>query len=120
MKIAVPTRNSSIDEHFGHCEYYTIFSISSDKLIEKEETIESPQGCGCKSNIVSVFQNMGVNIMLAGNMGQGAVNKITAAGIKVYRGCSGNARQVVEAYLKGDVSDSGEICSQHENGHECN
>ena len=25
MKIAVPTRDGHIDDHFGHCAYYTIF-----------------------------------------------------------------------------------------------
>lgn len=33
MKVAIPTRNNVVDDHFGHCEYYTIFTISEDKLI---------------------------------------------------------------------------------------
>lgn len=27
MKIAVPTRDGRVDDHFGHCAYYTIFDI---------------------------------------------------------------------------------------------
>jgi predicted Fe-Mo cluster-binding NifX family protein len=118
MKIAIPTRDYQVDEHFGHCEYYTIVSISGDHKIEKMEILPSPQGCGCKSNIVSVFQQIGVTIMLAGNMGQGAVDKITSAGIKVYRGCSGDVKQLVEAFLKEEIADSGETCSHHHHGHD--
>jgi predicted Fe-Mo cluster-binding NifX family protein len=114
MKIAIPTRNNQVDDHFGHCEFYTIFSITDEKKVEKVETLVAPQGCGCKSNIVSVLQNMGVNTMLAGNMGQGAVNKISAAGIQVYRGCSGEVNQLVEAFLNQEVVDSGETCNQHQ------
>lgn len=123
MKIAVPTRGTIVDDHFGHCEMYTIFTAGGDNQITGTETLPSPQGCGCKSNIASVFQQMGVSVMLAGNMGMGAVNVLTAHGINVYRGCSGDVRNVAEAFLNGLVKDSGESCSHHDHhneGHVCN
>ena len=120
MKIAVPTRKASIDDHFGHCEAYTIFSVSDDKEIVSTETLPSPQGCGCKSNIASVFQGLGVSVMLAGNMGNGALNVLTQHDIKVFRGNSGDARETVERYLQGAIKDSGESCSHHGDDHQCN
>ena len=54
MKIAVPTRENVVDDHFGHCAYYTLFTVDDDKNITKIEPHPSPQGCGCKSNIASV------------------------------------------------------------------
>jgi predicted Fe-Mo cluster-binding NifX family protein len=60
---------------------------------------------------------MGVNWMLAGNMGQGAVNVLNGVGINVLRGCSGNVRQIAEAWLAGALKDSGVACELH--GHEC-
>jgi predicted Fe-Mo cluster-binding NifX family protein len=123
MKIAVPTRNNVVDEHFGHCEFYTIFNIENNKIINSE-ILPSPQGCGCKSNIAAVLNEMGVTIMLAGGMGQGAVNVLTSYGIDVLRGCSGDVRKLTEAFLEGLVNDSGESCHQHEHhnseGHQCN
>jgi predicted Fe-Mo cluster-binding NifX family protein len=53
-------------------------------------------------------------------MGDGAVNVINAQNIKVIRGCVGDVRQVVEAYLAGRIADSGETCSEHGEGHVCN
>ena len=77
MKIAVPTKeNNQIDDHFGHCEFYTIFLISDNNEIMAETILESPQGCGCKSNIASELAQMDVRIMLAGGIGDGAVNKL--------------------------------------------
>ena len=76
-KIAIPTRDNVVDDHFGHCDHYTIISVDDNKNVIGSERLDSPQGCGCKSNIASVMQEMGITIMLAGNMGMGAFNKLT-------------------------------------------
>jgi len=119
-KIAIPTRENIVDDHFGHCQFYTIFTIGADNKIEKKEILPSPVGCGCKSNIASVFQQMGVSLMLAGNMGNGALNVLSSHGINVFRGCTGDVQQVAQDYLSGAINDSGEGCHHHEDGHECN
>lgn len=118
MKIAIPTRGKKVDDHFGHCEYYTIYSTDDDKSITNEEVFAAPQGCGCKSNVANLLKQKGVSIMLAGNMGQGAVSKILSAGIQVYRGCSGDVRKLAEAFLKEEIADSGETCNHHQHHHE--
>ena len=102
-----------MDDHFGHCDHYTIFAIE-DGAIVGSETLPSPQGCGCKSGIASVLAEMGVEVMLAGNMGQGAKNVLEAQRIKVVRGCSGEVEELVAAYLEGKVTDNGEACSHHD------
>ena len=119
-KLAIPTRDNVVDDHFGHCQQYTIFTIDNDHEIAKRESLPSPQGCGCKSNIASVFQQMGVTIMLAGNMGNGALNVLNGHGITVYRGCSGDVLKVAQNFLAGAISDSGDSCRQHEENHQCN
>jgi len=128
-KIALPvTEASHIDDHFGHCQFYSIFSISDNNEILNTETIEAVQGCGCKSNIASVLAAKGVTTMLAGGIGAGAINVLASQGIEVVRGCSGRAEDVVKQYLAGQVSDSGTSCAQHdhhhahgqEHGHQCN
>lgn len=118
-RIAMPTRNGSIDDHFGHCEYYAIYTVDdSGKILEREE-IPSPRTCGCKSGIAEKLQSEGVSVMLAGNMGNGALEKLAACGIEVIRGCSGDIETVLNAYLDGKLEDSGESCSHHEEGHSC-
>lgn len=117
MKIAVPTRDGRIDDHFGHCAYYTIYTVEG-KQIQSKETLPSPEGCGCKSNIAYDLQAMGVTVMLAGNMGNGALNKLQGCGITVVRGCSGTVDEVLNAYLYGFIVDSGVACNAH-GEHEC-
>lgn len=119
-KIALPTRNGNIDDHFGHCAFYTIITVNDNNEVAKTEIMPSPEGCGCKSNIAYQLQEDGVTLMLAGNMGMGALNKLSSCGIEVVRGCCGPVMDVVEAYLKGELKDSGEACSHHgDDGHEC-
>ena len=96
-KIAIPTRDNVVDDHFGHCDHCTVFTIDDQMIIISSEHLDSPQGCGCKSNIASVMQEMGITIMLAGNMGMGAFNKLTMHGISVVRGCHGNIEEVLKA-----------------------
>ena len=115
MKIALPTRQNQIDDHFGHCEYFTVFTIENKEMVA-EEIVTSPEGCGCKSNIAEQLGQMNVTVMLAGNMGEGAVNVLNRSGIKVIRGCSGNVKEVALAYINGTLVDSGVACAQHEHG----
>ncbi len=84
--------------------------------IMSEETVSSPAGCGCKSNIAQTLSQMGVKMMLAGNMGQGAVNVLNGYGIKVLRGCTGDVKRVTEQWLSGSLKDSGIACELHEHG----
>ena len=127
MKLAVPTRGNYVDGHFGHCEMYTIFTVDENNKIISSEILPSPQGCGCKSNIAGVLREKGVNVMLAGNMGGGALNVLNNNGIDVVRGCSGDVKQVAEAFLAGSINDSGIGCDHHDHhhnhggdGHQCN
>ena len=115
MKIAVPTRNGVVDSHFGHCDHYTIFTVNGSEVTLKE-ILPSPQGCGCKSGIVLVLRQKGVQVMLAGNIGEGAKNVLESNDIKVIRGCSGDIDKLVMDYLAGNVVDNGELCSHHECG----
>jgi len=118
-KIALPvTFNNQIDSHFGHCEMYSIYTISDKNEVLNVNTLNSEQGCGCKSNISRILASQGVTLMLAGGIGNGAINVLQAQGIEVIRGCSGNATEAVKLFLAGNLADSGESCRQHDHHHQ--
>lgn len=114
--IAIPTANGMVDNHFGHCDHYSIFRVDENNKATGPERLDSPQGCGCKSNIAQTMQEMGIETMLAGNMGAGAYNKLSEHGIRVVRGCSGKVEDVLQNYLDGNLDDSGEACDHHDCG----
>jgi len=116
MRIALPSDGRQVDGHFGHCQSFTIFTVDDENKIVSEETLTPPAGCGCKSNIIPQLAEIGVSVMLAGNMGNGAVSILSSNGIQVVRGCTGDVRQVAEAWLANQIEDSGASCQSHESG----
>lgn len=120
MKIAAPSRDGQIDEHFGHCKEYLVFTVTGKELIS-EAIIPSKEGCGCKSGIAVDLAAAGVTHLVAGNMGAGALRVLGSHGITVIRGASGDARMAVEAFVNGEIADSGVGCGGHsgEEGHVC-
>lgn len=115
MKIAVPIHNGFVNEHFGHTENYAIFTINPDNQIIDRQLIKADEGCGCKSGIADLLARSGVTLMLAGNIGAGAVHHLYNEGIDVVRGCTGNAESAVIEFLKGEIIDTGTTCQHHGN-----
>ena len=115
MKIAVPTRDGVVDAHFGHCAYFSVFTVEG-KEIKSEDKVESPETCGCKSGIAGDLARMGVTKLVAGNIGEGAVRVLSSYGIEVLRGADGSARKAVEDYLAGKPFDGGANCHEHHEG----
>lgn len=117
-KIALPiTRDNLIDNHFGHCEMYGIYTVNEQNEIVSVDTLPSESECGCKSNIAGVLAAKGVTLMIAGGIGNGAIHVLNNQGIEVIRGCSGNATETVRLFLAGRITDSGESCRTHEQHH---
>ena len=113
-KIAVPVDiNNQIEDHFGHCDHYEILTISNENKIVKIQTLETVQGCGCKSNISSVLFDSRVTLILADAIGASVINVLNNSGIQVILGCSGNAQVIVKQFVQEKISDSGVSCLQH-------
>jgi len=100
MKIAVPTRANAVDNHFGYCLYFTIFTAEKGKIIEERvyETITAP---GLRQDPEKALCEMGVNVILAGEVAEGCVHRLSSSGIKVIQGCYGEVREVIHNYLAG-------------------
>lgn len=116
MRIAVASDNEMVTEHFGHCERFILFDAENDK-VEKSETIANP---GHRPGFLPNFlADRGVNVIISGGMGGGAVDIFNQRNIEVIVGARGNARDAVEAYLKGSLKSTGTICHQHQHHGEC-
>ncbi|MFA5297833.1 MAG: NifB/NifX family molybdenum-iron cluster-binding protein [Lutibacter sp.] len=118
--IAIPVNKlNQIEDHFGHCDFYEIYSFIEGGKIVEIKTIKSDLGRGCNSNIGSVLAENGVTIMLAGGIGEEAINVLNACNIQVISGCSGNSQEIVSQFLAGKISESNETYSHHKPNHRC-
>ena len=116
IKIAVASDNGMVTEHFGHCEWFIIFDTENIKII-KSETIANP---GHRPGFLPNFlADRGVNVIISGGMGGGAVNIFNERNIEVIVGARGDAKKAVEAYLQGSLKSTGSVCHEHEHHDEC-
>ena len=111
MKIAVASENEMVTEHFGHCLNFNVFEVEKDQ-INKSESILNP---GHKPGFLPNFLNdIGVNVIISGGMGGGAVEIFNEKNIEVIVGAKGKAKAAVEAYLQGSLKSTGSICHEHQ------
>ncbi|NBI08001.1 NifB/NifX family molybdenum-iron cluster-binding protein [Senegalia massiliensis] len=117
MKIAVASEKDLVTEHFGHCENFNIYEVEGNNII-KNESITNP---GHKPGFLPNFLNdLGVNVIISGGMGAGAINIFNNKNIEVITGAHGNARKLVESYITGELVSTDSICHQHIHHEECN
>lgn len=116
MKIAVASENEMVTEHFGHCINFNIYEAENGRIV-KSGSVANP---GHKPGFLPNFLNdMGVNVIISGGMGGGAIDIFNEKNIEVIVGASGNAKAAAEAYLKGNLKSTGSVCHEHQHHDEC-
>lgn len=114
-RIAVPTNNGQVAQHFGRCPEYTILEVKDCDILNTE-IIENP---GHKPNFLPNYLNdLNVDIVLAGGMGQKAFNLFQQNNIEVVTGASGLVKDSVKAYLNNELDTDNELCNHSDHNHD--
>jgi len=116
LKIAVTYENGEIFQHFGHSEQFKVYSVEDDKVVSSEVIDTEGQGHGA---LAALLDELDIDVVICGGIGGGAQNAIAEKGIVLCAGQAGNADEAVEAYLRGELVDSGANCDHHGEGHNC-
>ena len=114
MLIAVPSDtkaglDSAISEHFGHCGAFTLVTVEDGEIGEVSilENGGHEQG-GCMAP-VQLLKEHGVEILLAGGMGQRPLSGFQQVGIAVHHSKDARSvRDAVNLYLGGECPAFGE------------
>jgi predicted Fe-Mo cluster-binding NifX family protein len=115
-KIAVASNDKNVTGHFGHCDNFMLYDTENNKII-KEECVANP---GHKPGFLPNFlADKGVNVIISGSMGQGAVDIFNERNVEVITGASGDAKTAVERYLTGELKSTGSICHEHQHHDDC-
>ena len=116
MKIAVASEGNLVTGHFGHCEQFWIF-VTDDQTITEETSLKNP---GHRPGFLPNYLNeQGVEVIISGGMGGGAVDIFNEHGIEVVVGATGEAKDNVEMYLKGALKSTGSVCHDHAHADTC-
>ena len=109
--------NGQISQHFGRCPYYLIVDVEGLE-IGKTESVNNPYYNSHAPGMVPQFINeQGVNVMIAGGMGPRAIDMFTGLGIEPVSGATGNVGNVLQAYLRGEITGVEACQHDHPGGH---
>lgn len=116
MKIAVPETEGMIFPHFGHCEHFVLFEAEEGKILHTE-SIENP---GHRPGFLPGFlKGRGVDVLVAGNIGESALDLFRTLGIKVVTGAGGDCRKAAEDFLTGKLDSTSSVCHNHHQEGSC-
>lgn len=116
MKIVVAAMGKEVAGHFGHCENFIFFDTEENKIVSEESVPNPGHRPGFLPNFLA---DKNAEVIISGGMGGGAVDIFNERGVEVIVGASGDAREAVEAYLKGELVSTGSICHEHQHANEC-
>ena len=108
MKFAIPTLNNQLTAHFGHCERFAIVYVENNKVV-KEESINPPVH---QPGVYPKFlADHGVQVIIAGGMGQRALELFAQNNIEVRMGVQdGTPKALVEDYLNQNLQTGQNLC----------
>ncbi len=110
MKIAVPVAEGRLCMHFGHCETFAIVEVdeANREVAGVSSHTPPPHEPGVLPKWLS---EQGVNLVIAGGMGQRAQALFMNAGVDVVVGApAGEPEELVRAYLSGTLESGANFC----------
>lgn len=110
MKIAIPLTDGKLAMHFGHCERFALMDVdSAEKRIVKREDIDAPPHQ--PGLLPPWLAKRGVNMIIAGGMGQRAHGLFAEQGVQVIVGAPAETpERLVAEYLGGSLVTGENIC----------
>lgn len=110
MRIAIPVVGGKISGHFGQCEEFFLYDTNDEsKEISNQDSVASPPHQ--PGLLPGWLKEQGVNAVIAGGMGQRAVQLFSENDIEIITGVkTDDPRQAVLDYLAGSIESDGGIC----------
>lgn len=116
VKIAVPYEEETgkVFQHFGHTQVFKLYTIVDSDVVETE--LIDTQGQG-HSALSAFLKERGVQFVMCGGIGSGAINALQSYGIQVFGGVDDDADDSISELLAGIlVYNPDATCSHHGDG----
>jgi predicted Fe-Mo cluster-binding NifX family protein len=118
MRIAIACEDQAglegtVSLHFGRCPYYTLLDLEGNQ-VKTWKVVENPYyGNHVPGKVPEFIHSQKANVMIAGGMGPRAIEFFDGYGIEAVTGAVGKVREVLEAYLRGDLRGAGSCHHDH-------
>jgi predicted Fe-Mo cluster-binding NifX family protein len=108
MKFAIPLANGKLTAHFGHCQEFALIDVTDNKIGEKTFLEPPPHEPGV---LPKWLHELGTTVIIAGGMGNRALQLFDQAGIKVVTGAPVEDPEVlVNNYLDNTLITGDNAC----------
>ena len=96
--------SSSVSAHFGRCPFYILVDVEDESIVSNQ-SVSNPfyNAHGQPGQVPQFISEQGAHVILAGGMGQRAVEFYQQFGIEVATGVASSVQNAVEAYLSGSI-----------------
>jgi len=110
LKIAIPVDSEGIlNEHFGHCEFFVLYTVSNKEVMSVEKLTPPPHEPGLLPRWLS---EKGVSDIIAGGMGQKAIRLFNQFGVNALVGAPRESANIlVENYLNESLDLQANYCN---------
>ncbi len=117
QKIAIPVADGKLSAHFGHAPMFYIFDIEQNKVVKEQMELSPAHEHGVIPRWLC--STIGISAIIAGGMGQGAVEIFNKNGVDVFTGAPAEApAMIIQKFLDGTLDTQANTCDHdHEHGH---
>ena len=116
MRIAVAYENGLVFQHFGHSEAFKVYEVEDGKVVRSEIIGANGSGHGA---LAGLLDDRGIDVLICGGIGGGAQAALAEKGIELCAGAEGSADEAVQAFLRGELVNTGANCDHHGGEHSC-
>jgi len=107
-KIAIPLDGDTVSAHFGHSPEFAVFDVAGQSIAGSGKLEAPPHSPGA---IPAWLKESGVDVVIAGGIGNRAVGMLESSGIEVVTGAPpGRPEELVKAYLAGTLEAGENVC----------
>lgn len=115
QRIAIPTNEGKLWQHFGKAPQVTIFNVEDGRIIDQQMLQAPEHEHGAMPRFLA---EQGCTDVLCGGLGQGAVNLLNQLGIRIHAGAPElPVEQVLAMFLNGTIVYGDPSCHHHCEGH---
>jgi len=108
FKFAIPLENGVLCAHFGHCQQFAIIDVENNAIVGEKLVTPPPHEPGL---LPGWLAERGVTDVIAGGMGQRALDLFSAQNIKVNVGAQHkNPSELVSDWLNKSLETGNNAC----------
>lgn len=108
MKFAIPIADGKLTAHFGHCKEFAMVEVEDQKILNTEMLDPPPHEPGV---LPRWLKEQGTTVVIAGGMGQRAIQLFQQAGVEVFVGAPvDEPENLVKSYLNQTLVTGGNVC----------